>query len=54
MKSQNHHLLLTSLSISSTQANEKGQHFFRKRGYQDCGNLILPKENLELILCKEI
>ena len=49
MKSQRYGILLTS-----TQASEKGQHFFRKYGYQDCGNLILPKQSLELILCKEI
>jgi len=49
MKKQGYSILLTS-----TQANEKGQHFFRKRGYQDCGNLILPKESLELILYKEV
>ena len=49
MKKQGYGILLTS-----TQANEKGQHFFRKHGYQDCGNLILPKESLELILYKEV
>jgi len=49
MKKQRYSILPTS-----TQANEKGQHFFRKRGYQDCGNLILPKESLELILYKEV
>lgn len=50
MKKQGYSILLTS-----TQANERGQHFFRKRGFQDCGNLLLPNDdNLELILMKEI
>jgi len=47
-------MTLYSILLTSTQANEKGQHFFRKHGYQDCGNLILPKESLELILYKEV
>ncbi len=49
MKKQGHTMLLTS-----TQTNELGQHFFRKRGFQDCGNLLLPNETLELILLKQI
>lgn len=41
-----------SLALTSTQSDERGQHFFRKRGYKDCGSLILPGEVTELIMCK--
>ena len=40
--------------FTSTMANERGQHFFRKHGYQDIGNLYDYDEGggLELILEK--
>ena len=40
--------------LTSTMANEKGQHFFRKRGYMDVGNLFLEGEGLELFLSKRL
>lgn len=38
--------------LTSTQSNEDAQFFYRKRGYKDCGSLILPDEPLEIILYK--
>lgn len=49
MKAQGYTTLLTS-----TMATEKGQHFFRKYGYVDCGNLYFEGEGLELILSKKL
>jgi len=49
MRSKGYKIVLTS-----TQANEKAQVFYRKNGYKDCGSLILPNEVLEIILMKEI
>lgn len=53
MRAQGHPLALTS-----TQADEDAQHFYRKLGYRDCGGLILNTEGLpqptELILRKEL
>ena len=40
--------------LTSTLSSERGQFFFRKRGYTDCGALLLPGEPLELILRKEL
>ncbi len=40
--------------LTSTLSNERGQFFFRKRGYSDCGALLLPGEPLEIILRKEL
>ena len=40
--------------LTSTLSNESAQHFYRKRGYKDCGSLILPNEPLEIILMKEL
>lgn len=28
--------------LTSTQADESAQHFYRKLGYRDCGSLIVP------------
>jgi len=39
--------------MTSSQSNETGQHFFRKIGYKDAGNLLLPKEPLEILFIKE-
>jgi GNAT superfamily N-acetyltransferase len=38
--------------MTSTLANEDGQHFYRRQGYQDIGGFVLPAEPLELILVK--
>lgn len=40
--------------LTSTQADEAAQHFYRALGYQDCGALLLPGEAAELLLRKEI
>lgn len=49
MKGKNYELLVTS-----TQADECAQHFYRKLGYNDCGAFAFPGESLELMLCKDI
>ncbi len=41
-------------ALTSTLSNENAQHFYRKRGYKDCGSLILPDEPLEIILIKKL
>ena len=38
--------------FTSTMAQERGQHFFRKFGYRDIGNLYDEGSGLELILEK--
>lgn len=47
-----------SLLMTSTQADESAQHFYRKLGYRDCGGLVLGTGGqvppLELVLCKEL
>ena len=44
------------LAMTSTQADEEGQHIWRKLGYRDCGGFLLPfpgyEQPLELILAK--
>lgn len=40
--------------MTSSQANEDGQHFYRRLGYQDAGALLLPCEPLEIIFIKEL
>ncbi len=40
--------------LTSTQANEKAQFFYRKLGYTKCGALLLPKEPLEMFFTKDI
>ncbi len=42
------------LALTSTQSDERGQFFFRKRGYMDCGSLILPNEVTEIIMYKRL
>ncbi|MFM9278753.1 GNAT family N-acetyltransferase [Paenibacillus jiagnxiensis] len=49
MKSNGYKLVMTS-----TQANEEAQHFYRKLGYRDAGCLLLENEPLEIILTKEL
>jgi ribosomal protein S18 acetylase RimI-like enzyme len=40
--------------LTSTQANEDAQHFYRKLGYSDIGAFIFPLQPLEIMLFKEI
>ena len=46
------------LVMTSTQADENAQHFYRALGYRDCGGLILPfpgyEQPMEIILAKTI
>lgn len=53
MKEQGYGMLLTS-----TQADETAQHFYRKLGYQDCGGLVIHiakyAQPTELFFVKEI
>ena len=43
-----------ALVMTSTQANECAQFFYRKLGYEDAGGFCLPGDSYELILCKKI
>ena len=47
MKKQQQKMVLTS-----TQANETAQHFYRKLGYQDTGSLLLEGEPTEIFFRK--
>lgn len=49
MKQSGHKSVMTS-----TQANEQAQHFYRKLGYRDAGCLLLENEPLEIILIKKL
>lgn len=53
MKSKGYGMLLTS-----TQADEDAQHFYRKLGYKDCGGFVIPipgyEQPMELLLAKGI
>lgn len=53
MKEQGYGMLLTS-----TQADETAQHFYRKLGYRDCGGLVIPipryAQPMELFFIKEL
>ncbi len=40
------------LVMTSSQSNEKVQHFYRELKYKDAGSLLLPKEPLEIIFIK--
>lgn len=41
--------------LTSTQANETAQHFYRKLGYTDVGGFLLPSDpNEELLLQKTL
>lgn len=46
------------LVMTSTQADEEGQHFWRYMGYRDCGGFVLPfpgyEQPLELIMAKTL
>lgn len=43
-----------SSAMTSTQANEGAQHFYRHLGYEDVGGFLLPGETYELILHKAL
>ena len=43
-----------SSAMTSTQANEGSQHFYRHLGYEDVGGFLLPGETYELILHKAL
>lgn len=43
-----------TLALTSTLSDEQGQFFYRKRGYRDCGSLILPGEVTEIIMYKNL
>ncbi len=53
MKSRGYGMVLTS-----TQADEEAQHFYRKLGYKDCGGFVIPipgyEQPMELLLAKGI
>ncbi|MDP5275442.1 GNAT family N-acetyltransferase [Chengkuizengella axinellae] len=49
MKKSNYNLVMTS-----TQANEEAQHFYRKLNYKDSGSLLLENEPLEIIFVKNL
>lgn len=40
--------------MTSTQANECAQHFYRHLGYEDVGAFALPGKTLELMLSKDL
>lgn len=40
--------------MTSTQANEYAQHFYRKHGYNTIGGFLMRNEQYELILSKEL
>lgn len=40
--------------MTSSQADETAQHVYRKRGYKDCGVLILPGQAAEVFFRKEL
>lgn len=42
------------LVMTSTQANEGAQHFYRKLDYRDAGCLLLEDEPLEILLTKKL
>lgn len=40
--------------MTSSQADENAQYLYRKRGYVDCGVLVLPNQAAELMFRKEL
>ena len=40
--------------MTSSMANEQGQHFWRKMGYRDVGGLLLADEPLEVFFRKDL
>lgn len=49
MKQQGYNLIMTS-----TQADEGAQHFYRKLGYKDAGSLLLDSQPLEIFFTKKL
>lgn len=43
-----------NMVMTSTQADEGAQHFYRKLGYQDAGCLLLDTQPLEIFLTKPL
>ncbi|OBR66326.1 GNAT family acetyltransferase [Paenibacillus oryzae] len=43
-----------NLIMTSTQADEDAQHFYRRLGYVDAGCLILDTQPLEILLTKKL
>lgn len=43
-----------SLVMTSTQADEYAQHFYRHLGYADAGSFALPGESLELLMFRRL
>lgn len=43
-----------NLVMTSTQADEGAQHFYRKLGYKDAGCLILATQPLEILLTRSL
>lgn len=41
-----------AMVLTSSQADESAQHFYRKVGYKDCGSLLLENEPLEIFFSK--
>ena len=44
----------SKMVMTSTLSNENAQHFYRKLGYKDSGNLLLEDEPLEIIFTKKL
>ena len=42
------------LVLTSTQADEYAQHFYRRLGYRDVGCFTLPGESCELLMAREM
>jgi ribosomal protein S18 acetylase RimI-like enzyme len=42
------------LVMTASQADEEGQHFYRRLGYTDSGGYVLPGEPLEIIFHKSL
>lgn len=40
--------------MTSTQADEEAQHFYRKLGYRDAGCLLLDDQPMEIMLIKKL
>ena len=40
--------------MTSTQADEQAQFFYRKLGYRECGCLLLPDEVLEILFIRKL
>ena len=43
-----------SVVMTSTVSSEFAQHFYNKLGYKAIGGFTLPKDEYEIIMCKEI